>query len=93
VLIKRKTPDRILSSISRAYLTTWLHQSTNNMDCDTSLLEGDVALRPEGTVRLTKYRERQGILARADVTRVITRTALQDAAHAVASGGGGSRGG
>ena len=67
------------------------------MQCDAALLEGHVALRPEGMARGTECGDPQGALAYADVTReearVIARTALQGAANAGTSGGGGVGGG
>lgn len=66
------------------------------MQCDTALLEGDVALRREGMARGTEWRETQAVLAHADLTReearVIARAALEDAADADASGGRGGDG-
>ncbi len=66
---------------SCAHLTMRLHQASNDMQCDTTLPEGDVALHREGMARSTKWGEtRRGILASAyearEETRVITRTTL-----------------
>jgi len=64
------------------------------MQCNTTLLEGNVALRREGMARSTECGETRSVLAHADIARkeagVIARTALEDTAYAGASGVGGS---
>ena len=62
------------------------------MQCDTTLLEGKVALRREGMARSAENGETRSILVHGDVARkearVIARTALEDTAYAGASRGG-----
>jgi hypothetical protein len=61
------------------------------MKCNTALLKGDVTLRRERMARGTESRETQCVLVHAGGRRKEARViaaALEDAAHAGASGGG-----